>query len=59
MNKELKIFAINNVTFKKPLSSEKAFKEYKILMQRKIKEVLTHWVNEHPYLDLVKNTAPK
>ena len=58
MNKELKILAINNVTFKKPLSSKKAFKEYKILMQKKIKEDLTHWVNEHPYLDLVENGTP-
>ena len=50
MDSELKIVAINNVTFKKALESKEAFEEYR--------KALREMVKEHPHLDLVENTAP-
>ena len=49
MSKDLKIFAINNVTFKKPLSSKKAFKKYKEIREKE-------WVDE---LKNIFRTNPK
>lgn len=43
MSKELKIFAINDVTFKKALESKEAFEEYR--------KALREMVKEHPHLD--------
>lgn len=58
MSKDLKILAINNVTFKKPLESKEAFKEYRKEQQYRVSEALREMVKEHPHLDLVENTAP-
>jgi hypothetical protein len=58
MNKDLKILAINNVTFEKPLSSKEAFKEYRKEQCYRVGEALREMVKEHPHLDLVENTAP-
>lgn len=58
MNKELKIVSINNVTFKKPLGVDEAFKKYETIMQEKVIEDLTNTIKEHSHLDLVENTAP-
>lgn len=57
MSKDLKIFAINNVTFKKPLESKEAFKQYRKEQQYRIGEALREMVKEHPHLDLVENTT--
>ena len=39
MNKELKIVSINNVTFKQPLPSKKAFKKYREIRNKE-------WIDE-------------
>lgn len=55
MNKELKIFAINNVTFKKPLSSEKAFKKYKEIRGKEWVDELKNIIRDNPTLDLIED----
>lgn len=55
MSKDLKILAINNVTFKKPLESKEAFKEYRKEQSYKTVEALREMIKEHPHLDLIEN----
>lgn len=50
MDSELKIVAINNVTFKKALESKEAFEEYR--------KALREMVKEHPHLDFDLRSNP-
>lgn len=50
MSKDLKIGAINNVTFKKALESKEAFEEYR--------KALREMVKEHPHLDFDLRSNP-
>lgn len=56
MNKELKILAINNVTFKKPLSSKKAFKKYKEIREKEWVDELKNIIRDNPTLDLIEDS---
>lgn len=59
MSKELKILAINNVTFKEPLSSRKSFKKYK---ETKKEDLINEWKNsirDSPILDLIEDGIAK
>ena len=55
MNKELKILAINNVTFKKPLSSKKAFKKYREIRKKEWIDELKNIIRANPTLDLIED----
>jgi hypothetical protein len=60
MSKDLKIFAINNVTFKKPLSSKKAFKKYREIRNKEwIDELKNIFLRANPPLDLIKDGITK
>lgn len=56
MSKDLKIFAINNVTFKKPLSSKKAFKKYKEIREKEWVDELKNIIRANPTLDLIEDS---
>jgi len=51
MSKDLKILAINNATFEKPLSSKKAFKKYREIKNKE-------WVDELKNIVLRANPPP-
>jgi len=51
MNKELKIVSINNVTFKQPLPSKKAFKKYRDIRKKE-------WIEELKKILLRANPPP-
>ncbi len=56
MSKDLKIFAINNVTFKKPLSSKKAFKKYREIREKEWVDELKNIIRANPTLDLIEDS---
>lgn len=56
MSKDLKIVAINNVTFKKPLSSKKAFKKYKEIRKKEWIDELKNIIRANPTLDLIEDS---
>lgn len=55
MDSELKIVAINNVTFEKPLSSRKAFKKYKEIRKKEWVDKLKNIIRANPTLDLIED----
>ena len=59
MSKDLKIFAINNVTFKKPLSSKKAFKKYREIRNKEWVDELKNIIRANPTLDLIEDGIAK
>lgn len=59
MNNELKIFAINNVTFNPPLSSKKAFKKYREIRKKEWVEELKNIIRDNEALDLIEDDANK
>lgn len=56
MSKDLKIFAINNVTFKKPLSSKKALKKYKEIRKKEWIDELKNIIRANPTMDLIEDS---
>lgn len=56
MNKELKILAINNVTFNQPLSSKEAFKEYREIRKKEWIDELKNIIRANPTLDLIEDS---
>jgi hypothetical protein len=59
MNNELKIVAINNVTFNPPLPSKKAFKKYKEIRKKEWVEELKNIIRDNETLDLIEDDANK
>jgi|688.fasta_scaffold751118_3 hypothetical protein len=59
MTKDLKIFAIDNVTFKKPLSSKKAFKKYREIRKKEWIDELKNIIRANPSLDLIEDGIAK
>ena len=59
MSKDLKIFAINNVTFKKPLSSKKAFKKYREIREKEWVDESKNIIRANPTLDLIEERREK
>lgn len=59
MSKDLKIFAINNVTLKKPLSSKKAFKKYREIREKEWVDELKNIIRANPTLDLIEDGIAK
>lgn len=59
MSKDLKIFAINNVTFNQPLSSKKAFKKYKEIRKKEWIDELKNIIRANPTLDLIEDGIAK
>lgn len=58
MSKDLKIFAINNVTFEKPLSSKKAFKKYREIRNKEwLDELKNIFLRANPPPDLIEDGA--
>jgi len=57
MNEELKIVSINNVTFKQPLPSKKAFKKYRDIRKKEWIEELKNIIRANPSLDLIEDGA--
>jgi hypothetical protein len=58
MSKDLKIFAINNVTFEKPLSSKKAFKKYREIRNKEwVDELKNIFLRANPPPDLIEDGA--
>ena len=56
MDNELKILKINNVTFKKPLSSKKAFKKYREIRKKEWIDELKNIIRANPTLDLIEDS---
>ena len=56
MSKDLKIFAINNVTFKQPLPSKKAFKKYREIRNKEWVDELKNIIRANPTLDLIEDS---
>lgn len=59
MSKDLKIVAINNVTFNQPLSSKKAFKKYKEIRKKEWIDELKNILRANPTLDLIEDGIAK
>lgn len=59
MSKDLKIFAINNVTFKQPLPSKKAFKKYREIRNKEWVDELKNIIRANPTLDLIEDGIAK
>lgn len=59
MSKDLKIVAINNVTFNQPLSSKKAFKKYKEIRKKEWIDELKNIIRANPTLDLIEDGIAK
>lgn len=59
MTKDLKIFAINNVTFNQPLSSKEAFKEYREIRKKEWIDELKNIIRANPTLDLIEDGIAK
>ena len=58
MDSELKIVAINNVTFEKPLSSRKAFKKYREIREKEwVDELKNIFLRANPPPDLIEDGA--
>ena len=55
MSKDLKIVAINNVTFKQPLPSKKAFKKYREIRNKEWVDELKNIIRANPTLDLIED----
>lgn len=56
MSKDLKILTINNVTFKKPLSSKEAFKKYREIREKEWVDELKNIIRANPTLDLIEDS---
>ena len=60
MDSELKIVAINNVRFKKPLSSKKALKKYKEIRNKEwVDELKNIFLRANPPPDLIEDGIAK
>lgn len=59
MSKDLKIVAINNVTFKQPLPSKKAFKKYREIRNKEWVDELKNIIRANPTLDLIEDGIAK